>query len=64
LQKTKEKLKNPQQPDTQAPESQEGLKHEADGARRHAHRPPHPESQEGLKLYQLSHLLGGKPTYS
>jgi hypothetical protein len=26
LQKTKEKLKNPQQPNTQAPESQEGLK--------------------------------------
>ena len=22
------------------------------------------ESQEGLELYQLSHLLGGKPTYS
>ena len=27
LQKTKEKLKNPQQPNTQALESQEGLKH-------------------------------------
>jgi hypothetical protein len=27
LQQTKEKLKNPQEPNTRAPESQEGLKH-------------------------------------
>jgi hypothetical protein len=31
LQKTKEKLKNPQQPNTQAPESQEGLKRNGAG---------------------------------
>jgi hypothetical protein len=41
LQKIEEKLKNPQEPNTQAPESQEGLK---------LSQSLNPESQEGLKL--------------
>jgi len=48
LQKTKEKLKNPQQPNTQAPESQEGLKRHVDAADGEE-LPVRPESQEGLK---------------
>jgi hypothetical protein len=58
LQKTKERLKNPQQPSTQAPESQEGLKlqqvislesQEGLKHRRFVHPGLQPESQEGLK---------------
>ena len=50
LQKTKEKLKNPQEPRTQVPESQEGLKQQSFCAELAQQlRRSRPESQEGLK---------------
>jgi hypothetical protein len=48
-QKTKEKLKNPQQPNTQAPESQEGLKQSDTRSSYRMGACQFPESQEGLK---------------
>ena len=50
LQETEEKLKNPQEPRTQAPESQEGLKQFNDAGGVQVMTSPGPESQEGLKL--------------
>ena len=56
LQKTTEKLKNPQEPNTRAPESQEGLKQANDGASVEEVFPL-PESQEGLKRYTAQSRL-------